>query len=64
MSIASRGLIVSVILLLALGGIVYRYVQILPYPMGGGRYVESPDGRFEAHASDLYSEDFWGRSRT
>ena len=28
--------------------------------MGGGQHKDSPDGFYEAHASTLYDEDFWG----
>jgi hypothetical protein len=48
---------------LALGAVTYRYLQIWPYPMGGGRYEDSPNGLFTASASNLYDENFWGNSR-
>lgn len=49
---------------LATGAIVYRYLQILPYPMGGGSYADSPNNQFTAYASNLYDEDFWGNARS
>ena len=43
---------------------VHRFIQIAPYPMGGGQHLESPNGKYEAHATSLYDEDFWGQSRS
>ncbi len=51
------------LLVLGIGAAGYRYVQILPYPMGGGRYEDSPNGQFTANASNVYDENFWGSSR-
>jgi hypothetical protein len=42
----------------------YRFVQVLPYPQGGGRYQESPDKRFTAHASSLTDCSFFGGERS
>jgi len=57
MKMLSAILIVTVLLL---GGAAWRWWNILPYPMGGGQHRDSPDGRYEARASTLYDEDFWG----
>ena len=45
------------------GTVVWRWIQVLPYPMGGGQYQASPNGRYEAHAFDMHDEDFWGNER-
>jgi hypothetical protein len=60
-----RYIIILLVALLLFGGAaVYRCIQVAPYPAGGGQYLESPDGKLEAHASSLYDEDFWGYSRS
>ena len=60
-----RYIIILVVSVLLIGGaVVYRCIEVAPYPMGGGQYLESPDGKVEAHASSLYDEDFWGYSRS
>ena len=51
------------LVLVVVCGVAYRFLQILPYPLGGGQYLDSPNGRYEARASDMYDEDFWGRSK-
>ena len=48
---------------IAMVAVPYRYLQIFAYPIGGGRFTDSPDGRFTAHASNMYDEGFWGNSR-
>jgi hypothetical protein len=58
----------KVIVLLVLAGIlalaaIYRFIQVLPYPMGGGRSQESPDKQFTAHASSLTDRYFFGGER-
>jgi hypothetical protein len=53
-------LVLVAVLFLAAG---YRFVQVLPYPMGGGQYKESPDKRFTAHASSLTDRSFFGGER-
>jgi hypothetical protein len=54
-------LIAMVVLLLLAAA--WRWVYILPYPLGGGQYQASPDGKFEAHASNLTDKTFWGGER-
>jgi hypothetical protein len=49
------------VLLLAAAG--YRFLQVLPYPMGGGQYKESPNKQFTAHASSLTDRSFFGGER-
>lgn len=53
-------LALPVILVLAA---IYRFVQVLPYPMGGGQYKESPNKQFTAHASSLTDRYFFGGER-
>ena len=60
-SVIGVGTILIVILLLCGAG--YRAWQVLPYPVGTGESKKSPNGRFEASATDYYDESFWGRSR-
>ena len=52
--------LVSLLLLLVAG---YRFLQVLPYPMGGGQLKESPDKRFTAHALSLTNRHFFGGER-
>jgi hypothetical protein len=49
------------VLLLAAAG--YRFLQVLPDPMGGGQYKESPNKQFTAHASSLTDRSFFGGER-
>ena len=49
-----RTILIAALLL----GILIRFVQVAP--TGSGRGVESPDRKFLAEASDLYSKRFWG----
>jgi len=39
---------------------VYRFWQILPYPVGTGEAKKSPSGRYEAAVTDYYDETFFG----
>ena len=58
-------IIVPAAVVLLLGGMaVYRGLQVIYYPVGEGRYEESPDGRFEADATLMHDESFWGRRTT
>ena len=41
----------------------YRAVTLLRYPLGSGQYDLSPDGRFEARASNMTDKSFWGGQR-
>jgi hypothetical protein len=50
----------AVLLPLAAG---YRFLQVLPYPMGEGQYKESPDKRFTAQASSLVDRRYFGGER-
>ena len=56
-------IILAVLFVLLLGAAGYRFVQVLPYPMGGGQYKESPDKRFTEHASSLTDRSFFGGER-
>lgn len=47
----------------AAAGVVWRWLTVLPYPMGGGQFEVSPDGKLEAHAPDLTDKAFWGGER-
>ena len=49
--------------MLIAGAAAWRWVQVLPYPLGSGQYQVSPDGRYEAHASEMHDEGFWGSER-
>lgn len=37
----------------------YRLLNTVP--VGGGQYLSSPNGQYQAHATDFFKEDFWGR---
>ena len=52
--------ILVVLLVLVLGGIGFRFLQILPYPTGTGNQKVSPDGKHTASITAYYKEDFWG----
>lgn len=52
-------IIFAILSLLPVLAVAYRFFQLLPYPMGGGKYVESPDKRFTARASSLTDRDFF-----
>ena len=41
----------------------YRFLQILPYPIGTGEIKKSPSGRYEASIRDFYDESFFGKKR-
>jgi len=41
----------------------WRWIEVLPYPMGGGQHLASPDGKLEARAADLTDKTFWGGER-
>ena len=58
-----KKLIPIVLVVLLLLGAAWRWIQVLPYPMGGGQYQASPDGKLVAHASDLTDKTFWGGER-
>jgi hypothetical protein len=51
---------VLIVAVLLGGAVVYRELQLLPYPMGGGRSVPSPHGALEASATTIWDESFWG----
>ena len=44
-------------------GVMWRWWHIFPGPMGGGQYHASPNGNYEAQASALSCEDFWGHKK-
>lgn len=54
---------ITVFLFVAVAAIGYRFVQLIPYPLGSGQHLDSPDQRYQAHASTMIDEGFWGRSR-
>ena len=56
-------IIFTVLMVLLLGATSYRFVQVLPYPIGGGQYKESPNKQFTAHASSLTDRSFFGGER-
>jgi len=62
-ALAAAVVVFVVSLVLIAGGVMWRCVQVLPYPLGAGQYQASPDGRYEAHASTMRDEDFWGNKR-
>ena len=41
-------------------GAFYRYKKISWMPVGTGFGIDSPDGRYRAHAADYVDESFWG----
>jgi hypothetical protein len=53
----------AIIILLMLAA-AYRFLQILPYPVGGGRSVESPDKKYVADAFDLTDRYFFGGEKS
>ena len=53
-------IIFTVLAVLLFGAAGYRFLQVLPYPMGGGQYKESPNKQFTAHASSLTDRSFFG----
>ena len=56
---------VAVIATLAIiSGIGYRWLQVLPYPIGTGEEKKSPDGRHTAHITQYYDMSIWGVSRS
>jgi hypothetical protein len=55
---------ITLVATLLLCAAAYRYWQVLPYPMGGGRQKASPDGRFTANASTLTDRFFFGGEST
>ena len=52
----------TALLLLCAAG--YRYLQVLPYPIGTGEEARSPDGRYAAKITSLFDEDFWGHKHS
>jgi len=56
--------IMTLLILLILAAMTYRAIQVAAYPIGGGRYEASPNGRYEAHASNMYDESFGGVNRS
>jgi hypothetical protein len=59
----NKVIIFAVLTVLLLGAAGYRFLQVLPYPMGGGQYKESPNKQFTAHASSLTDRSFFGGER-
>jgi hypothetical protein len=57
----SKWILVVCGLLVCAGG--YRYLQIVPYPMGGGQFKVSPDERFTASADTMTENTFFGGTR-
>jgi hypothetical protein len=55
--------VVAVVLTLFAAGWSVRYLQVIGYPEGGGRFKASPDGKFVAEAWDYYDVSFWGKER-
>ena len=46
----------------AVGLIVLTADRLLStLPVGGGQYLSSPNGQYQAYAEDFFKEDFWGR---
>ena len=41
-------------------GAFYRYKKVSWMPFGTGFGIDSPDGRYPAHATDYIDESFWG----
>ncbi|REJ66310.1 MAG: hypothetical protein DWQ31_14650 [Planctomycetota bacterium] len=56
----SRWIFVGVLVALIAAAVAYRGLALLAFPMGTGRYGDSPDGNYRAHASNMYEENFWG----
>jgi len=54
---------IAVLVLLGVGA-MWRAFSVSIYPIGGGQYMDSPDGKHTAHADSLYYKDFWGYERS
>jgi len=48
------------LIFLVLGTVAYRALQVAGYPMGLGSFELSPNGFYEAHASNMIDKTFWG----
>jgi len=55
---------IPALVLLAGGLSIWRAFQVSIYPVGGGQYVHSPNGKYTASANNMYYEDFWGHERS
>ena len=58
-----RTILTTVLTILLLGGIGYRCLLILPYPIGTGDGATSPDGALVASVMQYHDETFWGSTR-
>jgi hypothetical protein len=58
-----KAVIIIVVISVLLLGASYRFVQLLPYPIGGGQFRESTDKRYTAHASSMTNRYYWGGER-
>jgi hypothetical protein len=58
----SRIIVVVCALVLVVGSTV-RAVMLLPYPVGSGQSVKSPDGQYEFYAGNMTDKTFWGGTR-
>ena len=45
----------------AIGAIGYRALQVAHYPFGVGSCKKAPNGSYEAHAANVTDVTFWGR---
>jgi hypothetical protein len=62
--VKTKNIILLTTAALLLLAVAYRFLQILPYPMGGGRYDESPDKQYVADAYDLTDRYFLGGEKS
>ena len=54
---------IMIVALLIIGAAAWRWWQILPYPAGAGQFRTSPNGQYEAHATTVSDQDFWGKEK-
>lgn len=64
MAASKKSIVAIAFAAIVLLGAAYRFLQILPYPMGGGNSQESPDKRFTASASDMTDCGFFSGKRS
>jgi len=58
-----RKVVFRAVPVLVVVAVLWRLIQIAPYPLGGGQYLVSPDGTLQADAFALTEVDFWGGER-
>lgn len=56
-----RIIIASLFVFIIVISIIYRYIQVYPYPIGTGEESTSPNGKYIASITSYNDMDFWGR---